>query len=454
MELLRRLSRTMLRLLAWPLQALSRLTSDGGLFLLLVAVCGLLSIGSNSWSNIPLLMCLVMLSLWLLSMWQGNRALKNIHFKRTHVERVFANEPLNVVLQVSNASRLPCAGLLLSEKLETERTGAAQSGKPAEIVSTRAGAAAVAAQSTSFVTVISGKAQEQARYSITVRRRGIYRFGETVMETVFPLGFFNSQSVRHAPGRLVVYPRLGEVDTTFFEELELALRYVRCSRPSRAEEDFRGLREYRNGDNPKWIHWRSTARTQRMLVKEFEEPQAKRVLVLLDTNLQRMGTQRFGGFELAVSFAGTVARDLARRGYEVECAALQPQGKLLRAVVSRERRNLDVLLEMLAGLRRHDTRTLEDMIDALGRRSLHHVYVMVVGLGTLRGAHNLSWLKTADNVVRVLDTRGGDFRRVFRPPGSGTAKDQFNEEDMLLDNNEEEGDETRAAMAAVAAAGQ
>ncbi len=442
-----RAGRIALSIITWPWRALARLTSDGGLFLGLALICGLLSIGANTWSNIPLLMALVMASMWLITMWQGTRSLRKIHFRRSHVERVFANDTVNVSLHLSNTSRLPSAGLVITERLEPER-------EPLPVRAGGAGAAntgaqepmrTVVAQGTSFVTVVSGRAQERARYSVSLRRRGIYRFGDTIIETVFPLGFFNSASVRHASGRLVVYPRLGEVDTSFFEELELALRYVRCSRPSRAEEDFRGLREYRDGDNPRWIHWRSTARTQKLLVKEFEEPQAKRLLLLIDTNLQRLGTQRFAAFELAIAFSGTIVRDLARRGYEVECVALQPQGRLARVCVSRDRRNMDQLLEMLAGLRRNDNQTLADLLGVLGRRSLHHVYVLALGLGSLRVRASLNWLKTTDNVVRVFDGRGEEFRRVFRPAGLGSAREEFTEEDMLMEIGAEEGDEQTEA---------
>ncbi len=436
---MRRFGRIALRILTAPLNAFSRMTSDGAVFLLLTVVCGLLSIGQNDWSNIPLLMCLVLVAMLLLALWQGTRALRGIHYRRSHVERVFANEPLTVTVHLHNTSRLPCAGIVVSDRLETERP--ARSDAPAsESARTAANAltGVVVASGGTFVTSISGRSHETVKYGLTVRRRGVYRFGQTRLETVFPLGLFNTLSQRNAPGKLVVYPRMGDVDSSFFEELELALQHMRMYRPSRAEEDFRGLREYRHGDNPKWIHWRSTARTQRVLIKEFEEPQARRVLLLLDTNLQRLGTQRLATFEMVISFAATLARDLARRGYELDCLALQPGNKHERVVISRERRNLDALLEMLAGLRRDDTRTLDAMRDIVGRRALHHVYVLAVGLGSLRAKAGLNWLHNRENVVRIFDARGDEFRRAFKPPGSGTARDQFDEEDMLLEMGEED----------------
>jgi uncharacterized protein (DUF58 family) len=362
---------------------------------------------------------------------------------------LFANEPLNVTVLLTNASRLPTAGLMVLEELEPEPGPEAEPATTAANPARQPNARGALAKAGTFVTMVAGKEQQRATYTIMVRRRGIYRFGDTTLETVFPLGFFHTAAARKCAGRVVVYPRLGEVDTTFFQELEHSLQFIRRAKPSRAEEDFRSLREYREGDNPKWIHWRSTARTQRLLVKEFEEPQAKRVVLLIDTNLQRLGAQRFASFELTLSFAGTVARELLRRGCEVQCAALQPKGKVARAIISRERRNLDVLLEMLAGMRRDDSRTLGDLREYVSRSTLRHAYVLVLGLGSLRTKTNFTWLHGADNAVKVFDARGDEFRQIFRRAGTTGARDEISDEDILLGLGDDESAEEELAAAAV-----
>src|SRR5260221_3941334 len=114
------LSNKLLHWFLWPLRVLSRMTPDGLLFAALATLCGFLSIGSNSWSNIPLLIALVLLALWLLALWQGSRAVKAITFRRRHPEHVFASEPLTVTVQLTNNSKLPAAGLLVEEDLAQE----------------------------------------------------------------------------------------------------------------------------------------------------------------------------------------------------------------------------------------------------------------------------------------------------------------------------------------------
>ena len=43
-----------------------------------------------------------------------------------------------------------------------------------------------------------------------------------------------------------------------------------------------GVRDYQAGDRVTWIHWKSFARTQNLMTKEFEDRQSEDILVLLD----------------------------------------------------------------------------------------------------------------------------------------------------------------------------
>ena len=421
----------------WPFRTLMRMTPDGLLFAALAAMCGMLSLGANSWSNIPLLIALVLIALWVLALWHGSRALKAISFRRRSAEHVFSGELLTVTVQLSNASNLPVAGLFVVEEITRENAGAGNSVLNAAATLRRPNSV-LAAHGSAFVMALGGKATSRATYTLSLRKRGHYSFAESRIETVYPLGFFRSVASRRAPSRLIVYPRLGEINPSLFEDIERSLEAMRRARPSRSEEEFRGLREYRKEDNPRWIHWRGSARAGELLVREFEEPLSKRVLLLLDTDLKGMGPRRFAAFENAISFAATAVREFARRGIEVECLALQPDGKTARVTVSRARRNLDALLEMLALLRRDDSRTLEAAAEVVPRRNLHGAFVLVVGLGSMRSSNALKWLRAGDNAVRILDARGDEFGRVFRRNAGGTAVERAADEDMLMSLGDDE----------------
>lgn len=408
----------------WPLRTALRITKEGFLFACLTGLCAFLASRSVELANIPLLVCLVLLSILCSALVLGGSSLRYLKLKRRYPERVFAGDVVSVTVTVSNESRLPAGALVISESLRAtvapgRRDLAAEESQRIPRAAPRTPRAAGATTGHSFAVAVPGRGSEGVRYDLLVRRRGIYRFGRTRLATIFPFGLWISHAQRREPGRLVAYPRMGELDTNFLQEMEIALQRVRRTRPSLEEQDFRGLREYRYGDNPKWIHWRSSARLAKPLVKEYEEPQAKRVLLLIDTNLQRLGTQRFPGFETALSFAATAAREMLRRGCEVTCIAQPPGRPPVEHTVSMERRNLDSMLEMLAGMHPDNSRTLADLQAHIHRAKLRNVYVLVLGLGSLRRHADLSWLGSHHNAVKVLDVRGEECRRVFRRTTSG-----------------------------------
>jgi hypothetical protein len=64
------------------------------------------------------------------------------------------------------------------------------------------------------------------------------------------------------------------------------------------------------------------------------------------------------------------------------------------------------------------------------------VYILALGLGSLRVKNGLHWLNSRNNIVKVIDARGDEFRRTFRSSNGQTAREQFREEDLLLDMNE------------------
>jgi uncharacterized protein (DUF58 family) len=421
----RRMAAPLLNAALWPLRTLLRLTRDGWLFALLAIACAIAASRSGEFANIPLLICLIMASMMLSGLVLSGLSLQHLKVARRCPTHTFAGEPVTVTLTVHNPTRLPSAGLLIVEGLrttnrQTKEEPTQESQRFIQPLLDRRTTSDLR-ESETFATVVAGHDHERTQYPLLVRQRGLYRFRRMRLSTVFPFGFWRSEREQPAVGGLVVYPRIGEIDAALFKEVEEAMHRLRRFRSSREEHEFRGLREYRPGDNPKWIHWRYTARCGQWMVKEYETPQAKRVVVLLDTNLQRLGAQRLPDFERAISFAATVARELARRGCEVTTLTLPPGEPMQQMLVSRERRNLDVFLRLLAGLRPNNNRTLTDMRALVPRSLLHQAYVLVLGLGSVRMKADLSWLHSVENIVRVLDIRGEEFRRIFRRGPAGQA---------------------------------
>src|SRR5438105_13844791 len=68
--------------------------------------------------------------------------------------------------------------------------------------------------------------------------------------------------------------------------------------------DFFALREYEMGDDLRRVHWRSTARTGELMLRQDEMPWESRATILLDN---RPSTHSGDSFERAVEAAASIA---------------------------------------------------------------------------------------------------------------------------------------------------
>lgn len=96
---------------------------------------------------------------------------------------------------------------------------------------------------------------------------------------------------------------------------------VRRSPMAQSGDELYGLRPFQRGDDPRRIHWRSSAHHDELIVRQFEEFSHTHTTVLLDT---RLDTQDAAGsevqrerFEAMVSAAASICRASQRRGDQI-----------------------------------------------------------------------------------------------------------------------------------------
>lgn len=109
--------------------------------------------------------------------------------------------------------------------------------------------------------------------TLPTRRRGWQPVGRLTLSTEFPLGLFRAWSVLHPEQVLLVYPRAEDGAPP----LPRGAASAGGQNAKPHGEDWQGLREYRSGDAMRRIAWKASARHDRLLVKEFAEPQADEV---------------------------------------------------------------------------------------------------------------------------------------------------------------------------------
>ncbi len=199
------------------------------------------------------------------------------------------------------------------------------------------------------------------------RRRGEYFVGPTELESADPLGIFPRRRWLPEARRLIVYPRVVELPD-FVLPLARQVGGVRQrtgrfqTTPHAAE-----VREYYPGDPLNRIHWLSTARAGKLMVKEFDLAPTADVWLFLDleANVQR-GEGDESTEEYAVTIAASLAKRLLEQGRSVGLVAAGGRRHVLQA--DRSYRQYMRILEELATARAEGTTPLAELIVAEGYR--------------------------------------------------------------------------------------
>lgn len=283
--------------------------------------------------------------------------------------------------------------------------------------------------------VVSGVGRGESR-SHTVRtmslRRGRFRLGPVTVRTGDPFGLFVFQRQLPLEKYLVVYPRT--VPLPYFQPLlgELTGGEVVRRRTHYVTTNVSGVREYAPGDSFNRIHWRSTARTGRLMVKEFELDPMSDIWLVLDMeravhvgvayeDLPRISVpevpwESWHVPELSPSTeaysivtAASVVRHFLRQERSVGLLTY-PAGSHVEIVQSdRGPRQEERLLETLAVLHPSGTINLEQILLAEGTRFDRNTTVMVI-TPSIRPA----WV----GAVRHLASRGVKITAVVIDPAS------------------------------------
>jgi uncharacterized protein (DUF58 family) len=167
-----------------------------------------------------------------------------------------------------------------------------------------------------FLKLPAGRLQETA-YRNTMARRGRYRLSGFRLATKFPFGLVPRARVVADADDLYVYPALIAPSNALLRGLPAHPAPGRSYAPSRQGE-FRGLRAFRPGDDPRDIHWRSSARRGVTLVREKEDEETRAATVILDN--APPAAEDAAAFERAVSEAAGICVELAQRGFSVGLA--------------------------------------------------------------------------------------------------------------------------------------
>jgi uncharacterized protein (DUF58 family) len=238
----------------------------------------------NTGNNLLYLLLGSMMGFIVVSSWLSEQAIRDIRVERYPPHPVTVGHELRLQYRVTNRKRtLPSLAVEIVEE-----------GLPGR----------------AFVAHVGPGGSTQARSLNSFVRRGIYPLRTVTLSTAFPFGMFRKERDIEIPGEVMVWPR---TDRKVREPAAGSGRLARTGVSRRGARgtrgEYRSLRGYRPGDDPKDIHWRSSARSREPVVREYERDGSETRWICLDTR-----GHPDEAAEVAVEVAAALAARAAAQG--------------------------------------------------------------------------------------------------------------------------------------------
>jgi uncharacterized protein (DUF58 family) len=241
---------------------------------------------------------------------------------------------------------------------------------------------------TGFVSYLPPRSKRRWIMHTRCTVRGKYTLGPTSLFSGDPFGIFRLK--RDVPGtsEILVYPPTTALPAFSLPSAELPGGQDVRSRTFQVTPNVATIRDYQPGDSFNRIHWRSTARLNKLIVKEFElDPTAEFFLVVdmqerVQQQLEVHGQRLFDGRSLesteeyTIYAAASLARFLLERNRSTGLIAWGQQRELIPA--ERESRQLFKILETLAVLRARGLQPLDEVLTAESGRFGRNCTLLIV----------------------------------------------------------------------------
>jgi uncharacterized protein (DUF58 family) len=297
-----------------------RITKQGIVFLLGVSLLSLAAV--NSGNNLLFLVLATMLSTILVSGIVARASLRSLSMSLQVPENVFAGETVSIKISLTNTKTIfPSLSITVEDIASGRRSPVFSLVK--RVIFRQSSASNQSAEGDAVMrhsAYFPAIRPSETRSELVVQsfpRRGHYRFTGFLISTQFPFGLFRRGERVQAEGETLVYPKIHEV-ATYYHLLPFMPGKREGLRVGHGESLY-SIREHRDGESARIVDWKATAKTGRLMAKEFAREEESRFCLILDSLLhppaEQDGREKF---EKAVSLAASLAAHFCAEGAELE----------------------------------------------------------------------------------------------------------------------------------------
>jgi uncharacterized protein (DUF58 family) len=234
----------------------------GGIFVVALAAL-------NTGNNLLFLILSTLIASILMSGILSTLTLSGVDLAVELPERIFAGDPVFALFELRNEKQTLPSFSLRVESRPAGKTKRKQTANPAAIL-----------KHAVYFPYLPRHDRVCRRVELIFPRRGVYRQDAFQIVTRFPFGLLQKARRVELPLEAVVYPPVQPTEE-YFEILPLISGELESYARGRGH-DLYSLRDYQMPDDARFVHWKATARSGSLKVREFAREDERRVLLVFD----------------------------------------------------------------------------------------------------------------------------------------------------------------------------
>lgn len=248
--------------------------------------------------------------------------------------------------------------------------------------------------------------RREVDYPLLGRVRGRFRTGPLMVRTTDPFGLVRMDRQFVATSEVMVTPEIVPLPSLRAAGGAGSTGEAQPHRIGVVGADDALIREYRQGDDVRRVHWRSTARRDELMVRREEQAWDPSASVLLDSRESaHAGRGMHNSIEWAISAAGSVATHFLDSGFSVEIFDAGGPMHISGSMGQHSSASKQLVIDRLTDLRPRSTRTLHYAVESANADRPGQLIVAILGRITPGDAEMLVRVRgsRARGLAMVLD---------------------------------------------------
>ena len=291
--------RTPLRWLTYRMEY--RLTNEGWIYIGGIVLVALAAI--NTGNNLLFLILACLIASILMSGVLSSLTIAGVQMSVALPEHIFVGQTVRGIVEVTNEKQTLPSFSLRVEAAKKRNT-------PAPVL----------LETPVYFPYVPRHSSVKQSVPMLFARRGVYRQEAFRIVTRFPFGFLQKARRLDLPSEALVYPSV-EATAEFLDVLPGIQGAIETLAKGRGH-DLYALRDYLPTDSARHVHWKASARSGSLMVREFAREDDPRVLLVLDPHSDaarpNATAAEKGRFERTVELCAAIAWDFHKRGALLE----------------------------------------------------------------------------------------------------------------------------------------